>query len=246
MVFNEPRRWSHWLSLSEWWYNTTYHTSLQITPFQALYGFPPPLINEVSVPGPENEEARDFLSEKETILQNLKDNLAQAQNRIKKYADKQRTEREFQIGDLVYLRMQPYRLTAFGLQHSLKLTMKYYGPFRVMQKVGKVAYKLQLPEGVGIHPVFHVSQLKKHLGPNAIPSPDLPMVGANGKVKTVPILVIETRACPRNQKLVTQWLVQWEGLAPEDATWEDADFIKGTFPEFYKETIRGWFPEANP
>lgn len=115
-----------------------------------------------------------------------------------------------------------------------------------MQRICKVSYKLQLPEGVGIHPVFHVSQLKKHIGSHAIPSPDLPMVGEDGKIKNIPILVLETRACPRNRNLVTQWLIQWEGLSPEDATWEDADFIKSTFPDFYKETIRGWFPEANP
>lgn len=109
-----------------------------------------------------------------------------------------------------------------------------------------MAYKLQLREGVGIHPVFYVSQLKKHIDPNAVPNPDLPMVGENGKVKTVPILVLETRSNPRNQQLITPWLVQWEGLAPEDATWEDADFIKETFPDFYQSTIRGWFPESNP
>lgn len=169
MAFNEPRRWYYWLPLSEWWYNTTYHTSLQVTPFQALYGFPPPLINEISIPGPEDKEVRDFLAEKETMLQHLKDNLIQSQNRIKKYADKQRSEREFEIGDLVYLRMQPYRVTAFGLRHSLKLTTKYYGSFIVMQKIGKAAYKLQLPEGEGIHLVFHVSQLKSTSAPMRFP-----------------------------------------------------------------------------
>jgi transposase InsO family protein len=53
MSFTEPKKWSSWLSLAEWWYNTTYHTSLKCTPFQALYGYPPPLISEIMVPGPE-------------------------------------------------------------------------------------------------------------------------------------------------------------------------------------------------
>lgn len=50
MTFKEPQHWYSWLALAEWWYNTTYHTSLQMTPFQALYGYPPPRINEFSLP----------------------------------------------------------------------------------------------------------------------------------------------------------------------------------------------------
>lgn len=111
---------------------------------------------------------------------------------------------------MVYLKMQPYMTAAFGFRLTLKLTNKFYRPFRVMQRVGKVAYRLQLPEGVGIHPVFHVSQLNKHYGANAVPSPEL--VGDDGKIKTEPQLVLETRALPRNDTLVTQWLVQWVNL----------------------------------
>jgi hypothetical protein len=94
--------------------------------------------------------------------------------------------------------------------------------------------------------VFHVSQLKKHLGPKAIPVPDLPLVDAQGNIKVQPVLVLETRAVPRHPVLVTQWLVQWLNLSPEEATWEDANFIQTTFPEFYAATIRSWFPPKDP
>nr|ADB85398.1 putative retrotransposon protein [Phyllostachys edulis] len=245
MAMQEPKKWVSWLPLAEWWYNTTFHTALKLSPFQALYGFPPPLINEVAIPGPEDNEARDFLEEKQVMLRRLKENLAQAQTRMKKYADLNRSERQLTVGDMVYLKMQPYRTTAFGLKQALKLTSIFYGPFRVMQRVGKVAYRLQLPEGVGIHPVFHISQLKQHCGANSIPSPELPMVGKDGKIKTEPSLVKETRAMPRNHTLVTQWLVQWANLPPEDASWEDASFIKSTFPEFYSQTVRSWFPDGS-
>uniref|UniRef100_A0A8R7TIU8 Chromo domain-containing protein n=1 Tax=Triticum urartu TaxID=4572 RepID=A0A8R7TIU8_TRIUA len=87
-------------------------------------------------------------------------------------------------------------------------------------------------DDAAIHPVFHVSQLKKHLGPLAIPCADLPLVGPDGRVCTEPSLVLETRQIPRNNLPVVQWLVQWENLPPEDASWEDADFIKKTFPAF--------------
>ena len=94
--------------------------------------------------------------------------------------------------------------------------------------------------------MFHVSQLKKHLGPNAIPVPNLPLVNAAGKVLASPVMVLDTRAVPRHPCLVTQWLVQWVNMSPEEATWEDADFIKNTFPVFYTDTIRGWFPSTDP
>ena len=177
------------------------------------------------------------------MLRRLKENLSQAQARMKKYADMKRSERQLAVGDMVYLKMQPYRTAAFGLKQALKLTSKFYGPFKILARVGNVAYRLLLPDNVGIHLVFHVSQLKKHCGKDAIPSSDLPLVGEDGRIKTDPAAVLETRAMPRHQQLVTQWLIQWINLLKENASWEDADFIKSTFPDFYSQTIRSWFPD---
>lgn len=142
MTTDQPKKWASWISLAEFWYNTTYHTALKMSPFQALYGFSPPLISELAIPGPEDEEAHSFLAEKQNMLENLKTNLQQAQNRMKKYADMKTSERVFAVGDMVYLKMAPYRLAAFGFRGALKLQNKFYGPFMITQKVGKVAYKL--------------------------------------------------------------------------------------------------------
>lgn len=240
MTTSAPKKWFSWLSLAEFWYNSTYHTAIKMSPFQALYGFPPPLISELAIPGLEDAEAQDFLTAKQQILQQLKDNLVVAQNRMKKYADTKRVERSFQVGDPVYLKMAPYRLAAFGFRGALKLQNKFYGPFLVIQKVGNSAYKLQLPSKVQIHPVFHVSQLKKHIGDKSIPDPNLPLVNADGTVKTGPAEVLEVRQVPRQNIPVVQWLIRWINLPPEDATWEDADFIKYTFPEFFNTTTRTW------
>jgi hypothetical protein len=106
-----------------------------------------------------------------------------------------------------------------------------------------LAYKLLLPEGVGIHPVFHVSQLKQHLGPRAVLEQGLPLVGVDGKIKTEPLQVLETRSLPRNKVLVTQWLIEWQNLPATDASWEDATFIKRVFPDFFSNTIKAWFPD---
>lgn len=130
------------------------------------------------------------------------------------------------------MKLQPYRQTVFGIRGSLKLRSKFYGPFKVIEKVGQVAYRLQLPNDATIHPVFHVSQLKKHLGKRAIPMPNLPSVGPEGQIKTQPTAVLQRRMIPRNGVAVTQWLILWENLGPTDATWEDADVIRSMFPTF--------------
>jgi hypothetical protein len=79
MTFAEPKKWLSWLSLTKFWYNTSFHTALQLTPFQALYGFPPPLISELSIPSPSDMVASAFLEAKQRMLDQLKQNLNQAQ-----------------------------------------------------------------------------------------------------------------------------------------------------------------------
>lgn len=230
MVFQEPKKWMKWLPLAELWYNTSYHSSLKCTPFQALYGYKPPQIGEFTLKQTISPEARLTLTEREHMMQRLKANLEHAQSRIKHFANKNRTEREFATGDMVYLKIQPYRQNAFSLRGSLKLRSKFYGPYRIIERIGEVSYKLHLSEGTNIHPVFHISQLKKHIGHKAIPLPHVPLVTPEGYIKTIPVAVLDRRIVNRNKTPVGQCLVQWESLASDDATWEYATFMNKTFP----------------
>jgi hypothetical protein len=202
MFFLEPKKWSSWLSLAEWWYNTNFDTSLRCTPFEALYGYAPPLISKVMVPRLDSP-ATNFLMQKQQMIQKLRTNLAQAQARIKKYADLQRTKKQFKVGDMVYVKLQPFRQSAFGIHQTLKLSTKLYGPFRVLEKIGVVAYKLQLPDTIEIHPVFHVSQLKQHIDPKAVPQDNLPLVTVEGYIKIEPLTILDTRAMSRPDEVVT-------------------------------------------
>jgi hypothetical protein len=81
-----------------------------------------------------------------------------------------------------------------------------------LEKIGKVAYKLLLPEDCQLHPILHVSQLKKHLGPTAVPTPDLPLIDEKGTIKVAPEAILNRRLIPRNNELVVQWLIQWMNL----------------------------------
>ena len=87
-----------------------------------------------------------------------------AQDQQKMYADRNKTEHSFEVGDLVFLGLQPYRQSSVKKKGAEKLKPRYYGPYRITRKVGQVAYELELPEGSKIHNVFHVSCLKKVIG----------------------------------------------------------------------------------
>jgi hypothetical protein len=111
-----------------------------------------------------------YLTQREGMFKLIRSNLLQSQNKMTQQANKKRSERMFFVGDLVYLKLQPYRQQSVHKQNSYKLSAKYYDPYTVIKKIGTVAYKLQLPATVVVHPVFHVSQLKKHVGNHVVHS----------------------------------------------------------------------------
>ena len=175
MAFSQPTKWYKWLSMAEWWYNTSFHPSLKMTPFQALYAKPPPQIAELMLPPAEGED-QQAETDRDSIAAQIKDNLLRAQERMKFYADKKRFDRQLEVGDMVYVKLQPYQHTSLSIHRFLKLQSKYYGPCTVLKIIGKVSYKLLLPEDCLLHPSFHISQLKKHIGPDAVPNPKLPLL----------------------------------------------------------------------
>ena len=148
-----------------------------------MFGYSPPRLLAY-LPGTTMVDAMDIqLKQREQVLQLLKENLQRSRNKMKRYADLKHTEREFKEGDWVYLRLQPYRQVSVAWQRNLKLSPCFYGPFLVLSRVGAVAYKLELPLGSLIHPVFHVSQLKLKLGRAVTPLIHLSLVNPAGVIQ---------------------------------------------------------------
>jgi hypothetical protein len=109
--------------------------------------------------------------------------------------------------------------------------VSHYGPYRVLEKVGEVAYKLDLPAAAQVHPVFHVSQLKPFI-PNHTPVfSDLPCSVDFATHNLLPVAVLDRRLVKKGHRAVPQVLVQWSGLPEDSATWEDFYVVKQRFPD---------------
>jgi hypothetical protein len=148
-------------------------------------------------------DAQLTLQQRQDFLQLIKANLATTQNRMKQYADAKRSPREFQVGDMVYLKLQPIAQSSVFHRPCAKLSFKYFGPFSILEKLGTAAYKLQLPASAAIHPIFHVSQLKPHV-PNNIPVfRDLPTVAFSKDVVSMPEAILDRRLVRKGSAAVS-------------------------------------------
>ncbi|CDP11414.1 unnamed protein product [Coffea canephora] len=233
----EPKKWNHWLTMAEWWYNTSYHTAIQMTPFEAVYGQAPPQLSRGPYTQAKVAIVGDCLKERHKVDIILKQNLKQAQERMKKYADERRSERRFDIGEWVHLRLQPYRQGSVAMRSNTKLSARYYGPYEVVGKVGELAYRLKLPADSKIHPVFHVSLLKKKVGDQTTPVLQLPKVDGRGHLRVEPVVVLDQRTVKRKNAAAVQWLIHWWGTDPAEATWEFAEAIRKQRVPDYKEDV---------
>ncbi|PKI77737.1 hypothetical protein CRG98_001861 [Punica granatum] len=235
MTTDKPYTWVKWLPLAEWWYNTTYHIAIKITPFEALYGFPPPLHMPYFPRDSSVASVDSYLKDKESMIQLLKHHLQRARDIMKFQADKKRSERSFLIGDWVYLKLQPYKQESMGKRSCQKLSPRYYGPFKILDKIGEVAYKLELPSSSQIHHTFHVSQLRKAIG-SATTTQEFPLpqelVIAESKQ---PLAILERKMVKRGNKAAAQLLIHWSQSSSAEATWEFTDEIRMRFPHFNLE-----------
>ena len=152
-----------------------------------------------------------------------------AQSRMKQMADKGRTEPEFAVGEEVYLKLKGPHLKSLLAGPISKLTPRYFGPFPIVAKVGKVAYKLLLPERTGIHPVFHVSLLKKAAVSEQVELL-LPSGLREGTETPEPLAIIDKRVLYQQGAPLIQVLVRWSNGDDDSSTWEYLPDLLDRFP----------------
>lgn len=156
----------------------------------------------------------------------LKGHLVLAHQRMKKFADVHRRELSFSPGERVLLKLRPYRLKSVARKANEKLAPRFYGPFEIVERIGAVAYRLQLPTNAQIHPVFHVSQLKPFKGSETKSQPLPPHLSDILELQVEPLEVLRGRWKSLGGKQVAEVLVKWTGLLDWEATWELLDVLQ--------------------
>uniref|UniRef100_A0A8R7PYZ4 Integrase catalytic domain-containing protein n=1 Tax=Triticum urartu TaxID=4572 RepID=A0A8R7PYZ4_TRIUA len=160
-----PTKWYAWLPLAEFWYNTSPHSALGTTPFEVLYGHAPRHFGIVDPVACASPDLAEWLQDRAQMTALIRQHLLRARQNMKDSADKRRSHRVFEVGDWVFLKLQPYVQRSVATRSNQKLAFRYFSPYKVLHRVGAVAYKLQMPEDSTVHPVFHVSRLWQALPP---------------------------------------------------------------------------------
>ncbi|GKC89306.1 putative reverse transcriptase domain-containing protein [Tanacetum coccineum] len=226
--------WERHLPLIEFSYNNSYHASIKAAPFEALYGRKcrSPVcwaeVGDAQLTGPE------LIHETTEKIVQIKQRIQAARDRQKSYADVRRKPLEFQVGDRVMLKVSPWKgVIHFGKRG--KLNPRYIGPFKVLAKVGTVAYRLELPQQLSrVHSTFHVSNLKKCLSdePLAIP---LDEIHIDDKLHFVeePVEIMDREVKRLKKSRIPIIKVQWNSRRGPEFTWEREDQFKKKYPHLF-------------
>ncbi|GKE31214.1 putative reverse transcriptase domain-containing protein [Tanacetum coccineum] len=205
-------------------YNSSYHTSIKAAPLEALYGskYRSPIcwakVGNSQLTSPE------IIHETTKKIVQIKSHIQAARDRQKSYTDVRQEPLEFQVGDKVMLKVSPWKgVIHFGKRG--KLNPCYIGPFKIIAKVGTVAYRIELPEKLSkVHSTFHVSNLKKCLSDEtlAILSDEIQI---DDKLHFIedPVEIMDREVKRLKQSRIPIVKVHWNSRRGPEFTWERED-----------------------
>ena len=226
--------WDNHLPLVEFAYNNSYQSSIKMAPYEMLYGRKcrtPVCWGEV---GQRELAPKDVVAITNEKIDQVRARLKAAQDRQKSYADKRRRPIEFQEGDRVFLKVSPWK-GIIRFRKRGKLGPRYIGPFRVVARIGKVTYRLELPPALnGIHDTFHVSQLRRCLADDTA-HVSLDDIELDDKMNYVekPVAIKDSKMTYLRNKAIRQVLVQWQHRKGSDLTWESEDEMRKHYPSLF-------------
>uniref|UniRef100_A0A2N9G313 RNA-directed DNA polymerase n=1 Tax=Fagus sylvatica TaxID=28930 RepID=A0A2N9G313_FAGSY len=229
--------WEEHLPLVEFAYNNSYQASIQMAPYEALYGRKcrSPIcwddIGERKMLGPE------IVQHTVDKIQLIRERLRSAQSRQKSYADTRRRKLEYQVGDHVFLRVSPTKgVMRFGIKG--KLSPRFIGPFEVLERVGEVAYRLALPPMLaGVHNVFHVSMLRKYVPDcNHVVAYEPLQLREDLTYEEQPVRIVDKKEQELRRRTIQYVKVQWSNHSEREATWELEEEMREKYPYLFEES----------
>ncbi|CAN6456209.1 unnamed protein product [Victoria cruziana] len=226
--------WDRHLTLVEFAYNNSYHASIGMAPFEALYGRPcraPSYWYDIADASFEDPL---ILCHYEDQVHMIRDRLRTAQHRQKCYADRRRCALEFEVGDFVFLKISPTKcIFRFGKRG--KLSPRFIGPFEVTERIGLVAYRLALPPHLSqVHNVFHVSILRKYLpDPNRQTEQVDVQIDERLTVPEMPVRIIDEQVRKLRNKQIPMVKVQWQHQGVQDFSWETRALMERQYPYLF-------------
>ena len=226
--------WSKYLPLIEFSYNNSYQVTIGMAPFEALYGRRCRSPAHWYETGEKLIAAPDFVESTTEAVKLIQKRMKTAQSRQKSYADRRRRPLEFQVGDLVFLKVAPMKgVMRFGKKG--KLSPRYIGPFEILERVGKVAYKLALPsELAAVHNVFHVSMLRKYVSDLSHVLVSEPIeVREDLTYQEQPVQILDRKDKALRNKVIPLVKVLWRNHKVEEATWEREDEMRAKYPHLF-------------
>jgi hypothetical protein len=174
----------------------------------------------------------NLIDEAKATVHRIQDNLKAVKSRQESHANKRSRPLEFEIGDHVYLRVSPMKgMKRFGMKE--KLAPHYIRPFPILKKCGHVAYKLELPPSlVGVHDIFHVSQLKKCLqAPVDVVLSEVTPLEADLTYPEHPIKILGQKDHVTRCRTIKFFKIQWSNHSEEETTWESKEFLHSHHPD---------------
>ena len=222
--------WDDMLPVLEFAINNSYQDSIKDTPFYVNYGKHPRLPDDIVREGKpsRNPQAYDFIGNIEKTIVKAKTCLKHAQHRQKKHYDARHRELQFNVGDKVWLSSTNVPIVTIGTR---KLYPLWLGPFPITEKVGAVAYQLEIPPHYRLHNTFHVSLLKPAYDNHAGTPPPAPvLVEGEDEFEIDTILQHRPIAKSRGDKNIS-YRVKWVGYGPEYNSWKPEKNIKLNAPE---------------
>ena len=211
--------WSKYLPLIEFAYNNSYHSTIGMAPYEALYGRKCRSPIHWHEAGERKYLGPELVEQATEAIFKIKERMKTSQSRQKSYADKRRRPLEFEKGDHVFLKISPIKgVVRFGKKG--KLSPRYTGPFEILGRVGAVAYQLALPPSMsGVHNVFHVSMLRKYItDPSHILRHQELQISPEVKYEEQPVQILDKKTKELRNKTISLVKVLWRNHSTEEAT----------------------------